>query len=193
MRRVPIGLLTGAAGLLSCGIVLAAEPAPPAPMGTSQTQGTLAHYTLTPKGDVDGFVLADGTEVHVPPRLSTALVFTVRPGDKVSVQWRKEPDRPLVEAAAIRNEATGAELANEGPKGRPEAEPGEVSGKVQFALHGPKGDLNGALLEDGTVLRLPPKEALRSAAQLTPGQRISATGQIVTTPMGRVVVVDKLD
>ena len=64
---------------------------------------------------------------------------------------------------------------------------------MQFALHGPKGDLNGALLEDGTVLRLPPKEALRSAAQLTPGQRISATGQMVTTPMGRVVVVDKLD
>lgn len=192
MRRLPARLLTGAAGLLlSCGIVAAAEPVPP--VGMSQTQGTLAHYTLTPKGDVDGFVLADGTEVHVPPRLSTGLVFMVRPGDKVSVQWRKQPDRPLVEAAAIRNEATGVELANDGPKGRPEGEPGQVSGKVQFALHGPKGDLNGALLEDGTVLRLPPKEALRNAAQLTPGQHISAAGQMVTTPMGRVVVVDKLD
>src|SRR5579875_3896071 len=45
--------------------------------------GTLEHYTLTPRGDVDGFVMSDGTEVHVPPPLSSALVFIAHPGDAV--------------------------------------------------------------------------------------------------------------
>jgi hypothetical protein len=190
MLRLPNIVLVAGAVLLPGGAGMAAEPVAGA---MSQTRGTLVHYTLTPKGDVDGFVLADGTEIEVSPRLSTALVFTARPGDKVTVQWRKRPDRPLVEAAEIRNDATGAVLLNEGPKGRPEAEPAQVTGKVQFSLHGPKGDLNGAMLEDGTVLRLPPKEALRAAAQLAPGQPISAKGRMVTTPMGRVVEVNELD
>lgn len=177
--------------LLGIGVAAAAEPPPPPPM--SQTQGTLVHYTLTPKGDVDGFVLGDGTQVHVSPRQSTALVFTARPGDKVTVQWAKRPDHPLVEAIEIRNDASGAVLVNDGPKAGPETQPARVTGKVQFTLHGPKGDLNGALLEDGTVLRLPPKEGIRHAAQLTPGQSIAAEGRSLTTPMGRVVEVDNLD
>jgi hypothetical protein len=37
--------------------------------------GTVAHYTLTPRGDVDGLVLTDGTEVSFPPHLSTELVI----------------------------------------------------------------------------------------------------------------------
>ena len=189
MRLLNVALALGAVLLASDG-AMAAEPAGGA---ASRTQGTLVHYTLTPRGDVDGFVLADGTEVNIAPRLSTALVFTARPGDKVTVTWRKRPDRPLVDAAEIRNDATGAVLVNEVPKGRKEAAPAQVYGKVQFSLHGPKGDLNGALLEDGTVLRLPPKEALRASAQLAPGQSISAKGRMLTTPMGRVLEVDNLD
>ena len=53
--------------------------------------------------------------------------------------------------------------------------------------------LHDVLPTTGTVLRLPPKEGIRHAAQLTPGQSISAEGRSLTTPMGRVVEVDRLD
>ena len=48
-------------------------------------QGKVAEYSLTPRGDVDGLILADGTEIHLPPRLGTQLVYAVKPGDAVTI------------------------------------------------------------------------------------------------------------
>ena len=59
------------------------------------------------------------------------------------------------------------------PPGGPAAgPPSEVSGKILAVLHGPRGEANSAMLDDGTVLRLPPLEAVRLAAQAGP----TATG-----------------
>jgi hypothetical protein len=72
-----------------------AQPAPTPPNGPPpaagapfydlqqlpSTKGTVSRYTLTPRGDVDGLILADGTEVHFPPHLSTQLVYAIKPGD----------------------------------------------------------------------------------------------------------------
>ena len=150
----------------------AAIAAPPPPLGkdmpSMQSAGTLAHYTLTPKGDVDGFVLSDGTQIHLPPHLSTALVYTARPGDAVVVQGHRIKEGPVVEANEVRNQASGLSLIVAGPKdraGEAEAGPARVDGKVQFTLRGPKGEINGAVLEDGTVLRMPPAEAAKQAAR----------------------------
>jgi len=52
-------------------------------------KGTVAQYSLTPGGDVDGLILADGTEIFWPPHFSTQLVFSVRPGDAVTIQGRR--------------------------------------------------------------------------------------------------------
>lgn len=168
-----------------------------APAGEdAELRGTVANYTLTPKGDVDGFVFSDGREVHLPPHLSTALVFTARPGDAVTVRGRRDGRSPVVEAAEVRNESSGVSLASEGPKGKHAADAGgpvRIDGKVRFTLHGPKGEPNGAMLEDGTVLRLPPDEAEEVADRLAPGRTITAEGPARTTPMGRVVEVKKLD
>ena len=101
-------------------------------------------------------MLSDGTELHFPPHLAAALVFTARPGDAVTVQGRRHKGGPVLEANEIRNQASGVAVANSGPKhARDEAKPGQVTGKVQYTLHGPKGEVNGAILQDGTVLRLP--------------------------------------
>src|SRR5262249_29128996 len=35
-----------------------------------ETKGTVKQYTLTPRGDVDGLILNDGTEVKLPPHLT---------------------------------------------------------------------------------------------------------------------------
>ena len=179
-----------AAALLAGGSLAALAAAPePNPMDAS-ISGTVAHYTLAPKGEVDGFVLGDGTQVHVPPHQAAALVFTARPGDTVSVQGRRAEGGSVIEAGLIRNQTSGVALENIGPRHeRDGAGSGQVSGKVQFLLHGPKGEANGAILEDGTVLRLSPTEA----KQLAPGRSLMAEGPILVTPMGRLVDVKKLD
>jgi hypothetical protein len=37
-------------------------------------------YTSTPRGDIDGPNLNDGTQVKLPPHLTGQIVFTVCPG-----------------------------------------------------------------------------------------------------------------
>ena len=61
-----------------------------------------------------------------------------------------------------------------------------------MALHGLRGDVNGALLEDGTVLRLLPPEAERFAALLQPGQNLVAAGTLLANPLGKVIEVRQL-
>ena len=56
-----------------------------------------------------------------------------------------------------------------------------------MTLHGPKGDVNGALLDDGAIVRLPPPEAARFASLLSPGQTISVQGDVNASVLGRVV------
>ncbi|OAS25730.1 hypothetical protein [Methylobacterium platani] len=156
-----------------------------------ETKGTVKQYTLTPRGDVDGLILTDGTEVKLPPRLSGAVVFTVRPGDAVTVRGMRARALPLVDGAQIRNEATGATLVTLGPPD-PAAEETVTSGRVAALLHGRRGEVNGALLDDGTTLRLPPHEAARLGSTLQVGRSVSVRGAPARSPLGTVVEVRAL-
>jgi hypothetical protein len=186
-------------------------PQPPGPAATAAPatvydpqqlpaiNGTVNRYTLTPRGDVDGLILADGTEVHFPPHLSTQLVYAIKPGDAVTVRGLKAMTIPLVAAVSITNDRSGQTVTDNGPgfgpgpKGpRQAGQPMTVQGRVQMTVHGQRGDVNGVVIEDGTILRLPPPEAERFAAQLTPGQTVTAQGDAITTPMGRVVDVQAI-
>jgi hypothetical protein len=143
-------------------------------------------------------ILADGTEVHFPPHLSTQLVYAIKPGDVVTVRGLKALSAPLIAAIAITNDATGSAVVDSGPGAGPGPGPRgarqamSLQSRVQMSLHGPRGELNGAMLEDGTILRLPPPEAERIAALLMPGQAIVVQGDGLTTAMGRVVEVQAI-
>jgi hypothetical protein len=67
-----------------------------------------------------------------------------------------------------------------------------AQGRVQTLLHGKWAEVNGAILEDGTILRLPPQEAQRFANFLTPGQSINVQGNGLVTPLGRVIDVQTI-
>src|SRR5579859_121496 len=69
--------------------------------------GNVAQYSLTPRGDVDGLILTDGTEVHLPPHLGPQLVFVAKPGDGVTVHGLRARAIPMVQALSVTNDATG--------------------------------------------------------------------------------------
>ncbi len=154
-------------------------------------QGKVAEYSLTPRGDVDGLILADGTEVHLPPHLGTQLVYAVKPGDAVTIQGLKARALPMVQAMSIKNDATGSIVTDTGAGGPPgPRDAGQAlnaTGRIKAQLHGPRGDLNGALLEDGTIIRLPPPEARRLASVLTAGSPVTVQGEGIEGPLGRVI------
>ena len=156
-------------------------------------QGKVAEYSLTPRGDVDGLILADGTEVHLPPHLGTQLVFAVKPGDAVTIHGLKAKALPMVQAMSIKNDATGTTVTDSGAGGPPgpheQRQALNATGTIKSQLHGPRGDLNGALLQDGTIVRLPPPEAQRLAAMLTAGASVTVQGEGVEGPLGRVIEV----
>ncbi len=156
-------------------------------------RGKVTQYSLTPRGDVDGLILEDGTEVHLPPHLGAQLVFAVKPGDQVTVRGLKARDIPMVEAASVTNDATRQSVTDNGPPG-----PGgagqilQASGHVKAQLHGRRGELNGVLLEDGTIVHLPPDEADRVALQLAVGQPLYVTGEGIASPLGKVIAAQQI-
>src|SRR5271167_4166173 len=111
MSRLKLSLLAATllapALLASVGAVAWVQPAPTYdPAQLPVIKGKVAQYTLTPRGDVDGLILDDGTEVHVTPTVSTELVFAVRPGDAVTIHGLKARAIPMVAAMSITNDAT---------------------------------------------------------------------------------------
>jgi hypothetical protein len=179
----------------------APPPAPPGPpsLGGSpydlaqlpETKGVVRQYTLTPRSDVDDLTLQEGTEVKVPPHLSAQLVYVVRPGDAVTIHGLRAMATPLVDVASIRNDASGATVVDDGgPAGK--FQQTAVNGTIAMLLHGRRGEVNGALLADGTALRLPPHEAERLSQLLAVGRPLSASGRLMQTPLGRVLEVQSL-
>ena len=81
------------------------------------TNGTVRQYTLTPRGDVDGLILTDGTEVKVPPHLTGQIVYSIYPGDAVTIRGMRARALPLVHAEFITNNANGRTVADNGPPG----------------------------------------------------------------------------
>lgn len=189
-RRASLGSLLLAAALGGAG----AHAQAPAGWDASQlpeTRGTVKQYTLTPRGDVDGFILSDGTEVKLAPHLTAQVVYAIKPGDSVSVRGLKARALPLIDAATVKNDATGVIVLD---NGRPAAfdlvgTETTLTGQVAMTLHGKRGEVNGALLQNGTVLRLPPPEAARWMNLLQAGQTISVRGLSTTNPLGTVFEV----
>jgi len=61
----------------------------------------------------------------------------------------------------------------------------EDEGRIKAQLHDRRGTLNGVLLEDGTIVRMPPPEAERLAANLAVGQPLYASGDGVASRLAK--------
>jgi hypothetical protein len=191
--RILLGTVLTSAAVLA-GAAVYGQGAGPVwdPSQLPETKGTVKQYTLTPRGDVDGLMLNDGTEVKLPPHLTAQIVFAVRPGDAVSVRGLRARALPLVDAASVTNFVSGVTVTANGP---PSGGPGRaitettLSGKVAAVLHGKRGEVNGVVLENGTTLRLPPPEAERMQSLLQAGQAVAVRGTSLVTPFGTVVEV----
>ena len=188
MSRLKTALLTAAVLATGLGGVAHAQMDSAFDLGQLPvTKGTVAQYLPTPRGDVDGLLLTDGTEVHVPPPLSTQLVFAVKPGDAVTIHGLHARAVKLVAAAEVTNDATHVTIAWAGPPHMRARTEMQAQGTVKAPLYGMRGEANGVLLADGTVVHLPPPEAQRLAAMLAVGKTVAVRGNGYAGPLGRAL------
>jgi hypothetical protein len=169
MPRSKAALFSGSAIFaINAGALAQNPPQPPAgqppavgqaplhdPQQLPVQRGQVQQFTLTPRGDIDGLILTDGTEVKTPPHLSTEIAYSVKPGDTVTIHGLRAAALPLVQAVSITDEATGRPVVDNGPPGpgrtgappppaswlgapaRADPRAAEVQGRVRMSLHGP--------------------------------------------------------
>ncbi len=157
------------------------------PAQLPEIKGVVGQYTLAPWGEVDGMILADGTEVHLPPHHASEIVFSIRPGDHVTIHGLKSRTGGMVQAVSIANDATNIVIGGQAEHSRQ-----DVTGVVKETLHTPRGEAAGVLLADGTVVRMPPPAAEKYAAMLAPGQTIVVRGEGITSPLGHVIAARQI-
>lgn len=89
----------------------------PAEQEKVEREGVIASWSRNRHGDLDGFTLADGTEVRVPPHRGAVLAEALPQGTTVRVTG--EPRREHLHAWSVLNRVTGATLEAHAPKEAP--------------------------------------------------------------------------
>ena len=171
------------------------------PQSLSETRGTVTRFLLNPHGEIDGIVLGarQALQVHFPPHLSPQIARQVAMGDKVRMRSVKPHGANMIAAVSLVTK-NGKVILDEGPhrdgekhhKPHVEHKPMDALGEVVLSLFGPKGELRGALLDEGTSLRMPPHAAAELAAYLAPGAHVHAWGHGIRNRHGRTIEVDEI-
>jgi len=129
--------------------------------------------------------------VHTPPQMEGELTGNAKAGDKIRVRGVRARSADVFAAVAVTGES-GRQIIDQGP-GHDRKHPKidhqkmRLEGTVRLSLFGPKGELRGALLADGIIIRIGPKEAEHLAELLTPGTKIVVSGDGIETQHSRVV------
>ena len=164
-----------------------------------ETQGEVEGFITNRHGEIDGVLLAGPRQttllVCTPPQMAAEIEAAVKIGETVRVRGIR-PRRADIIAAVALTASNGETIIDNGPGREDGHEPRhrdnkldqlDAQGAVRLSLFGPKGELRGALLEDGTIVRIGPTEAELLAELLRPGAFIAVRGDGLQTKHGRVI------
>ena len=170
-------------------------PPPPPPGGAAQLtsiRGTVSQYMMNPDGLVDGLLLGDNTIVRFPPHMSQQLVQAIKPQDLVRVDGFFE-FQGVIHAATITNVKSQQSVVDTPPSPQypPPApnpyarQPMTVSGTVKVLTYAPKGEIDGAVLDNGTIVHVPPPVGMQYANLFRVGASLAASGYGTANAYGR--------
>jgi hypothetical protein len=158
--------------------------------------GTVQAYLLKPEGEVDGVLLSDGKQLHLPKHLSTAVQETVKPGDTIEAIAEPGEPSPLGEefrTLSLTNIHTG-KIVSDQPRSplSKQGEPLSVEGNLTHWLLGHKGEPKGFILSDGSYLHVPPLLRKNLTERVKLGDRLSAQGYGTRNELGTSITVETL-
>lgn len=169
--------------------------APPA------AQAAVSRLLVNPFGEVDGLLLETGVIVTFPPHMGELLAAAVKPGDAVDVKGY--PEMPgQIKGYVITNTRSNQTVVTH-PKPPAGLKPPphlrgiglkemSAQGEIRHVRHGGKGEVNGVILADGTIVRFPREVSWRFMQLFRVGQSIAATGYGTENAHGRAFEVTAL-
>jgi hypothetical protein len=152
------------------------------PDALPDTAGVINALIYDATGQVDGLVLDGDRLVHVPPHMAQALgPQRLRVGAMVHVRGVKPRGADMVVAVSLAVDGRCVEDDEDGPEAHevpppPATMPADVVGQVRLTLHAPRGEVCGALLDDGTVVRVWARHNEGLAQYFERGRRIEVWG-----------------
>jgi hypothetical protein len=210
-------------------------PGPPAPpaeaSATTTVQGIVRRVSYGPAGDINGVVLDQGTEVHVPPDQANQLNSLAPIGARIQASgWIHTG--PLgdthVDATTITNLNNRNALSFQSPApppgpGAPPPSPPDanaayapspvppaptpppvapvpgplastpatdptINGVVRSFNYGPAGEVNGLILDQGSVVYFPPEQSSQVTQLVQAGSRIRVRGWVRQGPAGNALI-----
>ncbi len=167
---------------------------------TATRTGVVRSYLTNEFGDVDGIVATDGTIVRFPAHMTSALVRTLKPGDAFAAQGEGDPATGFRAYAIGRRDGPMLSESRPDPAARPPAPPEsrgaslrplDAHGTVIAVLRAPRGEFEGVVLDDGTVVRLP-RSIGASQPPVAVGSRLVARGYGTRNAYGRGLRADAI-
>lgn len=161
--------------------------------------GTVERYLPNPRGQTDALLFREGPQVVFPPEVAEA-VRRVAPRGQTLVVWGiRARKAPVITMLAFARPGDSTPTVVERPYwrrslGDPQARMTRlaISGKVMQPYYSPQGEVVGAILEDGTVVMVPPRAAERLADLLAPGASLAAEGQGVAEGDRRALMAERI-
>jgi hypothetical protein len=174
----------------------AQQPVPPAPPDRAtqaiSVRGTVSQYMMNSDGLVDGILLSDGTIVRFAPHRSQQLVQTVKPQDSVSVEGFVKY-HGTIHATTITNPASQQSVVDTPPSAQtPPPAPGQevrqpisATGTIKVLTYAARGEIDGAVLDNGTIVHFPPPVGTQYTNLFQVGAPLAAAGFGTTNTYGR--------
>ncbi len=161
--------------------------------------GTVDRYLPNPAGGIDGLLFREGSQVVFPAPIADALLAAAPVGRSLVVYGLRARGAAVVTMLAwAPNGDAEPSMVDQPvwrlglPAPRADATEMQAAGTVRATILSPQGEPVGALLEDGTVIRLPLPIAETLVARLKPGATLAASGSGATTAVGRAIAARRI-
>jgi len=196
--------ITGLSSTLDGPSFVYAAAAPPVGIKpTATVTGEVKIVLLNHRGEIDGFLLADGTRVKFPPYIGASLAAIAKPGQRVSVigfTGLRTQFGTAVEGLSVTSAETGQTVIDQPPTAYAPApylagvipQWLTVAGKVGRFLVNPAGNVDGLILESGEQVKLPPHVGYLVVNALREGGAIRVSGPGVPTSFGTALQASQI-
>ncbi len=179
-------------------LALLAAPARAAEFWFDPTQlpsftGTVERYLGNPQGGTDALLFREGPQVVFPPDVAAAVQRVAPAGRPIVVWGIRARSAPVITMLAFASAADAPPTLVDRFYWRADRQPPparvlSVVGTVRAPFYESQGQVTGAILDDGTVVMLPPGTAEAERALLQPGARLAASGSGTEGPEGRALL-----
>ena len=156
-------------------------------------QATVTEVLKNDHDDVDGLKLDSGDSIHFPPHMGQQIMAIAKVGNVVEVVGRPEVTPKGERVFEISQITSGKKTVRierprpkHGPKPKHDEQPMSAEGTVTEYARNPHGDVDGLILEDGTVVKFPPHQSHELQEIVRVGDEVKIEGRRHVTPHSEV-------